>query len=1052
MDASTLQFEDVAVKSNSDSKGFSNLSIEVTKKEIFIGSSYKIKWKNVEEVKIFDADDYDSIGFSLSCFFVNNKNKNKTDVFQFNTVSRRNGINNENGNEGEDDDCDEREIRIFEVFRPVQPLGSRDFVSAWQEFHRTLKHFYEKELKKRTKKQERMEEERQRQSNQNKASSLSVSRRRRTYSKRKNNKYDRFLLKNKDNMERNAMDWTDSEDEKANDHHDINSMDDTVDNNHDYSENHNDDDDTVNQSTDKFVVDKIKNEATRKRFEEGIEEVEKVWKDQNDENYENEQSDDDNDGHNVGEEHEFNLEDGNDGDNSGLNYADQGKDTKNDTGENEENESVDLTFRSTTQTSTNAFKTTHNSSRKRRGPVLEDSEDDEDNEFSFNNMDGEDSEDDNRELPFNAKDEPSITTPAAAIQRVVSPTTTGLKQYEKKRQPSNIEHKGVNSDTVKTKQKQTKGIGAFFHRRPKPAKFPTKKITDSSVEEINAEDDTIESVKSDSTTQQRLSTGKQGNNSELETVDSINEHEKSIDEDFMDSNTYDRKSKVSNRNCVGKKKGSTSTDFFFPRKRSHSQTIVDDDDIVDDDSNGVEVIRKSPSKKLSRSTPEHENIGNAGKLVEDDDPIEEAVSSQSQSSPKYFSSSKRSKFPRKYSIRKNSAFKALDFADARCTNTPPTVRDRPHKETKSSSLSQVRKRLDLTSQMEQPPSMKWKGLQNHGNSCYINASLQQLFSVPKFIESISVEKDGLCSVLSKLWTDLEGRMDTNEDCVAASARPVKVLMDQLTDRFKGSQQHDSHEFLGELIDRIHDELSGSQESEINSKDNINAMPPMNSDNKDKVVAPAPVDEFFRWNVQVTLECKSCGYSRCKEETYRYLSIDIGNGIIHEDNPKFIKPRIDSCLSDFFGAEDRHVNCEKCKDGKVATQTMKILSKPKVALIHLKRFFVVEKQITDRNNCPSKEIVLQKNRVPVELTPKLSIDNLLAKKSISSEEYHLKSIVYHIGNTANSGHYTTDALRRHKEKDQWVSYDDGVTDEKSFDKTVQSTKNQKTAYMLTYERA
>merc|ERR1711865_1030550 len=147
-------------------------------------------------------------------------------------------------------------------------------------------------------------------------------------------------------------------------------------------------------------------------------------------------------------------------------------------------------------------------------------------------------------------------------------------------------------------------------------------------------------------TQQRLSTGKQGNNSELETVDSINEHEKSIDKDFMDSNTYDRKSKVSNRKCVGKKKGSTSTDFFGPRKRSHSQTIVDDDDIVDDDSNGVEVIRKSPSKKLSRSTPEHENIGNAGKLVEDDDPIEEAVSSQSQSSPKYFSSSKRSKFPR----------------------------------------------------------------------------------------------------------------------------------------------------------------------------------------------------------------------------------------------------------------------------------------------------------------------------------------------------------------------------------------------------------------------
>ena len=72
-------------------------------------------------------------------------------------------------------------------------------------------------------------------------------------------------------------------------------------------------------------------------------------------------------------------------------------------------------------------------------------------------------------------------------------------------------------------------------------------------------------------------------------------------------------------------------------------------------------------------------------------------------------------------------------------------------------------------------------------------------------------------------------------------------------------------------------------------------------------------------------------------------------------------------------------------------------------------------------------------------------------SLPSNEYRLKSIVYHIGNTANSGHYTTDALRKdiNTGKDQWVSYDDGVTVEKSIEGVVQQTKNQKTAYMLMY---
>jgi sentrin-specific protease 1 len=371
---------------------------------------------------------------------------------------------------------------------------------------------------------------------------------------------------------------------------------------------------------------------------------------------------------------------------------------------------------------------------------------------------------------------------------------------------------------------------------------------------------------------------------------------------------------------------------------------------------------------------------------------------------------------------------------------------------------------NLEAEIKDVQENKWRGLENYdGSACYVNSSLQQLFSIPLFIESISKNKEGheLVTALYNLWMSMKGKTDQNK-LGAASALNVKVVIDKLTDKFKESEQHDSHEFLGELIDRIHDELSGKKENDASSSVDSNVMPSStasaNNDDKngiklsqDEIVEP--VDEFFRWNVQVCLKCKSCGYSRFKVEMYRYLPIDIGDEINLRD-PNFIQPRVDSCLNRFFSAEDREVKCEKCKEGKIATQTMKILSKPKVMLLHLKRFFVAERQIIEKDNSTSTEIV-SKKRVPVELTTKLSIDKLLANESIEtslpSNEYSLKSIVYHIGNTANSGHYTTDALRKDLDtgKDQWVSYNDAVTVEKSIEEVVQQEENKKTAYMLMY---
>ena len=108
--------------------------------------------------------------------------------------------------------------------------------------------------------------------------------------------------------------------------------------------------------------------------------------------------------------------------------------------------------------------------------------------------------------------------------------------------------------------------------------------------------------------------------------------------------------------------------------------------------------------------------------------------------------------------------------------------------------------------------------------------------------------------------------------------------------------------------------------------------------------------------------------RTKEEMYRYLSIDIA------DDSKDTSDRqrtVEKCLNNFFLPEDRELKCEKCEEGQVASQTMRILSRPKALLLHLKRFVLVEKPRTPIETAdneaveavvPGVEMTFRKNKV------------------------------------------------------------------------------------------
>jgi ubiquitin C-terminal hydrolase len=152
--------------------------------------------------------------------------------------------------------------------------------------------------------------------------------------------------------------------------------------------------------------------------------------------------------------------------------------------------------------------------------------------------------------------------------------------------------------------------------------------------------------------------------------------------------------------------------------------------------------------------------------------------------------------------------------------------------------------------------------------------------------------------------------------------------------------------------------------------------------------------------------------------YRYLSVDIPSSSC----------TVQECLETFFQPEDREIKCEKCKEGKVATQTLKVLQKPKAMLLHLKRFVL---------STDNKMVIFRKNKAPVQLLE--TVDN----------DYKLHSVVHHIGNTASSGHYTADAVRQLEGKEQWVSFDDTHVKDTTLDKALKDRNKQTTSYMMLY---
>ena len=207
------------------------------------------------------------------------------------------------------------------------------------------------------------------------------------------------------------------------------------------------------------------------------------------------------------------------------------------------------------------------------------------------------------------------------------------------------------------------------------------------------------------------------------------------------------------------------------------------------------------------------------------------------------------------------------------------------------------------------------GIQNLGNTCYLSASLQNLFSIPNFLRDLYKAYEVECTkkdmpltkallevavVIAVIPADQMPMIDASmaasklSSNKAANPSALKRQMDVLTDKFVGYEQRDAHEFLSDLVDCLHEELVAEEkkdraeakdvkdksvEEDVSSSDKenddsvsaeVNSTPEKKKDIDDpaeakKDAAPTsevpPTDDYFHLKVRVCLECDSCKYSR-----------------------------------------------------------------------------------------------------------------------------------------------------------------------------------------------
>nr|CCA16301.1 ubiquitinspecific protease putative [Albugo laibachii Nc14] len=159
-------------------------------------------------------------------------------------------------------------------------------------------------------------------------------------------------------------------------------------------------------------------------------------------------------------------------------------------------------------------------------------------------------------------------------------------------------------------------------------------------------------------------------------------------------------------------------------------------------------------------------------------------------------------------------------------------------------------------------------------------------------------------------------------------------------------------------------------------------------------------------------------------------------------------QLEDVITDLFRPQRLDLKCEECKIGKEAEMMYRIVEFPRVLILHLKRFELDPWQGTLVKRCDQIDS-------PIWLT--FNAEGVLSDDNLERDTdriYRLQSIVHHLGQSLDQGHYIADickpnAFSKHPESPRrvWCRMNDQFELEVSEDQVLSASRSRESSYMF-----
>ena len=285
------------------------------------------------------------------------------------------------------------------------------------------------------------------------------------------------------------------------------------------------------------------------------------------------------------------------------------------------------------------------------------------------------------------------------------------------------------------------------------------------------------------------------------------------------------------------------------------------------------------------------------------------------------------------------------------------------------------------------------GLRNTNNSCYLNAVIQCIAKSDTMAETLiknvsrSQQQSGLIEELRFLIMILRSRKYKS-----ITPLDLRKKVDEELQQFRGRRQHDAHEFLTFLLDKMKTQIYGMNDGKIS----------------------------YEGQYEQVVKCDRCRTPSTKTDVFTSLHLDIALGENPTIEQGIEKLQKDTKLKDYY--------CDVCKKYGTAKMSINIKEIPDTLILQIKRFE------------EDKWGLYSKNDTEVMYPLRLQL-----KEGNKEKIYDLYATINHQGQTTG-GHYVAYCKEDNK-SDTWYYYNDTEV------KEVKATSiKKKDTYVLFYKKA